>query len=133
MAEAVVGRKARVRAPVQDDSGSRNPVSLFAVDEVTDDVEGAEAIRPFGSTDPWFGQPVEQGRQCPGCTPEHLERPSQFKFHGVPMYRVSTLRQSTAPAGHFIVRRRVPAGGSRVPSSGRTRPGPTRQSVPTSP
>jgi hypothetical protein len=47
MAESVEGLESRLRTSGQNDPCPRYPVGLLAIDQMADDIEWAERIRPF--------------------------------------------------------------------------------------
>jgi PAS domain S-box-containing protein len=84
VAEAIVRLEARVGAASQDDAGAGDPVGFLAVYEMTDHVEGAEGIGPFGAPGPGLGDSVEEHPQCRGASAEHIHRGFQLESHTAP-------------------------------------------------
>jgi hypothetical protein len=58
MPEPVVGLEEGVRTLGQDDAGPRDPISLLAVNQVTDDIEGTKGVGAFHSPGPGSRKPV---------------------------------------------------------------------------
>jgi hypothetical protein len=58
MPEAVVGLEELVGTFGQDDPGSRDPIRLLAVNQVTDDIEGTECVGTFHCPGPGSRKPV---------------------------------------------------------------------------
>jgi len=58
--KAVERREPADRALLQDDPRSRDPVGLFAIDQVTDDVEGAPGVAALVRAGPGPVEPAEE-------------------------------------------------------------------------
>jgi len=60
LGEAVKGLERPALAVLQDDAGARDPVGLFAVDEMADHVERAPSVGAFVGVVPWSARAAEE-------------------------------------------------------------------------
>ena len=74
MPKPIVRLKAQTLALREDDAGAWDPIGFFAVDQVTEDVERAEGLRPFGGADPGVVEAIEHRRERRGGALEEIER-----------------------------------------------------------
>jgi hypothetical protein len=66
MAEAIEGDERAILALREDDSRSRNPVGLFAVNEMSDDIERAPRPVAFVAPQPFVAVAGQKSPQCRG-------------------------------------------------------------------
>ena len=71
VAEAVEAREAGCRVARQHHLGPGHPVGLLGVDEVADDVEGAEGVGPLVRARPLVAKSLQQGTQRAWRALEH--------------------------------------------------------------
>src|SRR5258707_9458381 len=81
MSKPVVRLEARRTAPGQDDAGSGDPVGFLSVDQMADDIEGAEGVRPFGRPGPAVADVQQESRQRRWRPPQDIRCVHEVEFH----------------------------------------------------
>ncbi len=57
--ESIVRLEAQALPTRENDAGARNPIGLLTIDQMSDDIKGAEGIRALGATDPGVGEATQ--------------------------------------------------------------------------
>src|SRR5688572_26499861 len=84
--ESIVRLEPRAWSAREDDARARDPVRLLTVDQMSDDIEGAERLRAFVAANPRLGQAAKQGLQRRRRTREHIDRQIEIEVHDVPSW-----------------------------------------------
>jgi hypothetical protein len=81
MRKPVERLEGRVLAAGEDDPGSRNPVRLFPIDQMTDHVERAPRIRTLGSLEPRIGEIGQERPKRGWCPAQQDEGVGEVEVH----------------------------------------------------
>src|SRR6187401_106802 len=89
VAKAIVGLELGVRTAGQNQASPRYPVSLLAVDQMPDDVEGAERRWSFSPAQPRLGEATQHGAKRRRGAGEHVGRLLDIEVHGTLLSQVA--------------------------------------------
>jgi hypothetical protein len=81
MAEAVVRFKPHAWALGQDQSGPRDPIRFFPVDQVAEVIERAKGVRTFGPVCPCLGDILKEGSESTRGATKDVDGEVEAEFH----------------------------------------------------